>query len=175
MSGFFKIEITDADKLTAALKRFPAETQKALEQAGHDSARLILEVEGLRAYPPATAANSPGRVREVIFGTGRRATFRVGYYVRGRGAFVPVRGGEYRFLANSERYGSQWYTRKISGGVEIGNRASYAQYLAGDNQPDFMAAIGWRKLSEVAGEKLPEITELYNDRIGQLLARLDLN
>lgn len=174
MPDFFKIELTNSDALKKAFADFSKETNQYLSQAGQESAKLILETEGLRKYPPATAANEPGRTVEVTFGNGRTATFRRGYYVRGRGMFSPIRGGGYNFTASSERFGTQWYVLKIPGGVTIGNRASYAPFLAGDNQARAMGEIGWRKLTEVTQEKLPEITKIYDAWVDKLLIKVGL-
>ena len=174
MPDFFKIEISNSDALKKAFAEFSKESEKYLSQAGQESAKLILETSGLRKYPPATAANAPGRTKQVTFGNGRVATFRMGYYVRGRGMFSPTRGGGYNFTGSSERFGTQWYILKIPGGVQIGNRASYAPFLAGDNQAGAMGQIGWRKLTEVAGEKLPEVTRIYEAWVDKLLVKIGL-
>jgi hypothetical protein len=58
--------------------------------------------------------------------------------------------------------------------VVIGNRASYASYLGGDNQVGWAAGVGWRKLSEVAREKISEITRIYNAWIERLIKKVGL-
>lgn len=174
MADLIKIEVKNADLLKKAFAQFGKEADKYLSQAGQESAKLILETSGLRKYPPATAANAPGRTKQVTFGNGRVATFRMGYYVRGRGMFSPTRGGGYKMTGSSERFGTQWYVLKIPGGVTIGNRASYAPFVSGDNQAGAMGGIGWRKLTEVGQEKLPEITKVYDAWVDKLLVKVGL-
>ena len=48
MPDFFKIELTNADALKKAFADFSKETNQYLSQAGQESAKLILETEGLR-------------------------------------------------------------------------------------------------------------------------------
>jgi hypothetical protein len=175
-----RIEITNADKFKAALKRFQVDTRWALTAAGLEAARAILDTRGLRAYPPATAANKPGRTKQVTFKGGKTATFRMPYYVRGNGTFSPVRGGGYKFEGNSQRYGTQFYPAKNATSlpdpyhVVIGNRASYASYLGGDDQVGWAGRIGWKKLSDVAREKVTEITRIYNTWIEILIKKVGL-
>lgn len=163
----FKIELQNADKLQAAISKFPREAQRYLSAAGKEAAELILNTEGLRKYPPSTEANEPGRTVTVTLG-GKEVTFRRGYYIRGRGMQVPVRGGGYRSLGNSERLGSQWFVQREGYGTAISNRASYARYVVGDEQASWMAVIGWRKLGDVATQRLTEITEIYTRWVDKL-------
>ena len=168
MSDFIKVEIEGADELAAALDKFPRQAQKYLSAAGKEAAEAILKTDGLRRYPAATAANSPGRTKQVIL-DGKEVTFRVGYYIRGRGAQVPVRGGGYKSLGNSERLGTQWFVQREGHSVVIANRASYARYVVGKQQARWMEVIGWRRLDLVAVEKLPQITEIYQGWVDKLI------
>lgn len=150
----FHIETEGIEKVTAALDRFPREIQHYLGQAGDEAAkRVIFEAPGLKKYPPATAANQPP----------------VPYYVRGRGTET-ARGN----LGNSQRYGTQWYVETKGFYTEIGNRATYAKYLAGDEQARAMARIGWRKLVDVAQEKIGDITKVYQAWVDKLIRDLGL-
>jgi hypothetical protein len=167
-----KLEIKGIEIIRALVNQFPQEISNSLWGAGREAAQEILKTQGLRKYPPADAANQPGRTKVVTFGNGRAATFRMGYYIRGRGFQAPTRGGGYRNLANSERYGTQWYVNRDGYKTEIGNRASYAHWLAGDDQARAMGARGWRKLLDVVAEKLPAITSIYQQWIDKLLNKL---
>lgn len=152
---FIRIEVQNLDKLQRAVDKFPKATGKYLQGAGKEAAsRVILPTEGLKKYPPATAANQPP----------------VPYYIRGRGTMT--KSG---LRATSERFGTQWYTKaadKFS--TEIGNRASYAQYLSGDNQAAHMERKGWKKLTGVVADKMTQIVTVYNTWITKLLNDIGL-
>ena len=81
----------------------------------------------------------------------------------------PVKGGGYKDLANSERLGTQWTIERQGYNTLIGNRASYAGWVHGDGQADYMGRIGWRKLFEVADENLELITEIYQKWVYKLI------
>jgi hypothetical protein len=77
----------------------------------------------------------------------------------------------------SERYGTQFYTQIPTGTMNtiIGNRASYAPFLADDDrQARAMAKKGWRKLWDVAKEKTGEITRIYQGWINRLIRKYNL-
>ena len=152
--NMIKIQVIGLDKVMAKLNRFPREIARYLGQAGEDAAkRVILKTRGLQLYPPATAANRPPTP----------------YYIRGRGTQYKTRN-----LGNSERYGSQFFTKSEGYTTEIGNRSSYAVYVGGEKQPEHMAGKGWRKLLEVAQEKMSQITKVYQAWIDKLIHDLRL-
>ncbi len=168
------IKVDGLDAIKRNMGKFGKDIERYMAQAGQQSATELLKVEGLQKYPRFTAANQPGRTKDVTFPGGRTATFRMGYYVRGRGAQVPVRGGGWKSLNNSERLGTQWTVRKIKMGVRIGNRASYAPFVHGEDQAGAMGAIGWKQLTETAEDKSRRITEIYQIWIYKLIGDLDL-
>jgi hypothetical protein len=141
MSDPFEIKIEGADKIVAGLTKFPEEITTNFKRAGEEAATEIIMTEGLKVYPPKTAANAPPTP----------------YYIRGTGTQYKSRNA-----GNSEDYKNQFYAKPINGGTMIGNRASYAKYLAGEEQARAMAKIGWRKLYDVAKEKLTQITTIFN-------------
>ena len=148
MSNVLDIEINGADKIIAGLDKFPEEIIRNFEMAGNEAGEEIIQTQGLAKYPPKTAANAPPTP----------------YYIRGTGTqYKSHNRGE------SEDYKSQYYVKTTGMGTVIGNRASYATYLAGDktsgsphDQAQAMKKIGWRKLIDVAKEKLTKITVIYN-------------
>ena len=150
-----RITVTGLDKIHAAFERFPHEIAQYLQQAGDEAAKTeILHERGLQSYPPATAANAPPTP----------------YYVRGRG--TQYKSGN---KGESERYGTQFYVESRGYlNTEIGNRSSYAKWLAGEEQAQAMAKIGWRKLLDVAKEKVPQITKVYQLWIDKLIRDLGL-
>lgn len=150
-----KVEVKGLKELQAAIAKFPKQAGIYLAKAGEESAkRVILPTEGLQKYPPAGAANSPPTP----------------YYIRGRGMQYKS-----KLIASSERLGTQWTVKRGSSfTTEIGNRASYAKWVHGDDQAHFMAPKGWRKLKEVATENMDKITKVYNAWVGKLLKDLHL-
>lgn len=165
-----ELSITGIDVIMRNLDKFKAEIDRYLGAAGQQAAQEILRTPGLKQYPPATTANAPGRTKIVTFRGGKTASFRMGYYIRGRGMQTPTRGGGYKDLANSERLGTQWTVTRSGRNTKVGNRSSYAPYVHGDQQPDYMAAIGWRKLDEVADENIVRINEIYQEWINKLIS-----
>lgn len=153
MADDYRIEIIGLDRITAALKNYQDKIDLYLGQAGDESAKLVLRQPGLKKYPPATAANKPP----------------FPYYIRGRGTQTKTRN-----LGNSEKYGTRFYTAVKGREVTVGNSASYAKWLAGDTQAAHMGRIGWRKLSDVVNEKLPEIRNIYQKWVNKLAKDMGL-
>ena len=150
-----RIKITGLDKLIKAFDRFPREIARTFSQAGHEAAeQVILPTQGLRNYPPPTDANAPPTP----------------YYKRGTGTVTSVTTHH-----TSEVLKKRWHVRRTgSGSVQIGNVASYAQFVHGDEQAKAMAKIGWRKLLDVAKEKRKGITAVYQAHVTGLIKRLGL-
>ena len=127
-----------------AFRKFPQALKRNMQAAGKEAASdVIFPTPGVKRYPPSTAANQPP----------------VPYYKRGKGTQYKKRN-----LGNSERYGTKWTAKPDSDGykTEVGNTASYGKYLGDEDlQAQHMAAIGWRKLKEVAEEKWAEIQLRY--------------
>ncbi len=153
MPDAIEVHVDGLEKLVAGMDRFGREIATDIGAAGEEAADEILDTTGLRRYPDATAANAPPTP----------------YYIRGRGTQT-AHGN----LGNSERYGTQFYVRRESFTTIVGNRASYAEHLAGEQQARAMGRIGWRKLIDVAREKLPQIERIYQGWIDRLIARLGL-
>jgi hypothetical protein len=147
------VKVIGLDKLRQALQDVPDELERTVKGAGNEIGETILRTEGLREYPPATEANSPPTP----------------YYIRGRGMQYK-RGNNH----SSERLRAQYYVETHGTDITIGNRASYAGWVSGEEQARAMGAKGWRKLLEVAEEKLPEITRIYNDWVERGLKKLGL-
>ena len=161
--------------LQAAMTRFGAQVTKYMGAAGREIAEdIILPTEGLRKYPPADAANAPGRYKTVTFSNGNTVNFRMGYYVRGKGMYQPTRGGGYKLAQGSERYGTQFYTKANQAEITIGNRASYARYSGGENQAGHMGARGWKRLIDVAEANIGRITARYSLWVDKLLRDVGL-
>ena len=154
--GIIGIKIDNLDVVKANLDKLTDDFPKTFADAGEASAREILDTVGLRSYPPETASNRPP----------------VPYYVRGVGM-------QYAWGNNqsSEQYGEKFTVESnpMKYKTVIGNKAAYASRLAGENQSPKLAAKGWRKLYEVAVEKLPIIAKIYNDWINALIRKHGLS
>ena len=148
-----QVELEGLDELQAKFEKFPTQVARNLSQAGHEAGTEVLDTKGLRRYPPATAANKPPTP----------------YYIRGRGTQYASgnRGG-------SERLGTQFYIKRIGYNTEIGNPASYAKWVVGEQQASAMAPKGWRKLFDVATEKLPKIQKIFQAWIDKTLREVGL-
>ena len=148
------ITVEGIDKVAAALHKFPTEIAGYVEKAGNEAAnRVILKQKGLRKYPPATSANQPPTP----------------YYIRGRGTQT-AHGN----LNNSERLGTQFYTEAQGYITAIGNRASYAPFVVGEEQARAMGAKGWRRMYDVANEQISNITKVYQAWINKAIKDLGL-
>jgi len=153
MADSVTIQIIGLDKLKAKFSELSSEIRETNGAAGKEAAEVILNTTGVRSYPPETAANHPPTP----------------YYVRGYG--MQYAGGN---NGASERYGTQFTVESDTFTTTIGNRASYGVYLGGNPNAKAMARIGWRSLVEVANEKIPEITRIYQGWINRLIKRVGL-
>ena len=153
MPDNFSIKIEGMEKIEKLAKQFPVEVRKNMRAAATEATkRAILPTVGLQKYPPATAANQPPEP----------------YYRRGLG--TQTKSGN---TGSSERLGTQWYMRNAGTmGLEVGNRASYARWVHGEDQAGHMAAIGWRKLVDVAKEKTAEIQAIFDKWIKYTITKL---
>jgi hypothetical protein len=149
-----RIEVKGLDELLAKFDKFPKQIARNMSQAGHEAAnRVILNTEGLKAYPPASEGN-------------REPT---PYWIRGRG--LETDKGN---LNNSERMGTKWTTKREGFNTMIGNSASYAKWVHGDDQAKAMAGHGWKKLFEVAKDKLSQIQKVYQAWVDKTIKELGL-
>ena len=158
-----RIEIKGLDKLVAAFEKFPKQIARAMSQAGHEAGRdVILPTPGLKKYPPKTAANTPPEP----------------YYIRGRG--MQYKSGN---TGGSERLGTQWSVLRRGAQTYIGNRASYAQWVHGDEQGEGQAMQmgraakrpkGWARLRGVVQDKMAKITRVYQNWVDKVIRDLGL-
>ena len=161
------IKVIGLDKIIAAFDQFPREIWKNMKQAGHESAmRVILPTEGLQKYPPG----GPGAPQAQNWTDKQRRYF---FWALNAGIIeVPYRRGQ---SPNSERLGTQWHARQTDLSMTLGNRASYAPYLHGrESQSPYMANRGWRKLWDVAQEKVKDIGKVYQAWVNKTIKDLGL-
>jgi hypothetical protein len=153
MSDDFSFKVEGIDKLAANLDRLGRKLLVYMAEAGKKSADVILETRGLEKYPPETPANLPPTP----------------YYVRGRG----TQYASY-LKPTSENLGKKWYRKVAGSSTRIGNVASYAKWVHGDEQAEAMKKIGWRKLTDVATEKFTMIKKIYQDWVNKAIRELKL-
>jgi hypothetical protein len=107
-------------------------------------------------YPPATAANRPGRVDA----NGRP----MGYYIRGTGYFNAA-GAQTSY---SETLGKKWTTTTKNGGYTgiVGNNASYAAYVQDEeSQAPVHKRTGWGTVQGVARAEMEKLKAIIKNII----------
>lgn len=156
------------DRDVAAIQKkidaIPNELDRNWAAASDEAAKEILMSPGIVDYPiQKIGVPQPFKTdksRRYFFAALRRGEITVPYR-RGQG--------------KSQTYGKQWYVETSGMTATIANRATYARYLAGETeQSAYMKARGWRKIKEVADEKLPEIIKIYEGWTGRALKNLKL-
>lgn len=160
------IEIKGLEELRAKFAKMKRNLSSTLSAAAQDAAyAVILKPRGSGdnnpLYPPETAANKAGRV----YPDGRP----MGYYVRGRGWYAPGRAGSYKLIGGSEKMGSAFTVKRIGYGAVIGNTASYAPHVIGENQASRMKQIGWKSLLAVAQESVEKIKKVFDVWVNKAL------
>jgi hypothetical protein len=93
------------------------------------------------------------------------------YYTRGEGMQYKT-----TIRRTSENLGDNWVVSQQHGGyyTKIGNRVSYAKYVHGDQQAHWMKRIGWKKLKDVADDKMPRIRVIYQKWINRAIKKAGL-
>lgn len=164
----FNVEMDEASlrELQAKFAAISSELERNWARASEEVAHEIVEVEGLKQYPINTAgAPQPfksDKSRRYFFAALRRGEIE-----------VPYRRGQ---SPGSETYAKRWYVEVSGLTATIGNNASYARYLSHETeQSGYMAARGWRKLKEVAEEKLPDIIKIYEGWTGRAMKNLGIS
>ena len=158
-----RIDVSGVDKISELITRFPGHLQEALEAAGKETASEILETEGIRKYPPVQLPRPAMPMTEKQ----RRWFF---YALKNNLIDVPYnRGG-----TNSQKFGSQWYVEQSHYTTTIGNRSGYGGYLVGENQAQYMASLGWRKLTDVAADKTNKIKTIYEGWLNRAVEKSGL-
>lgn len=167
MTSEITIDTKELNYLISKLKKMKTTLARYLSQMAHEAGEFVIKQPGLKRYPRSTEANQPGR-------WSLKTHRPMGYYIRGKGWQSPrVSGGQvtgYKNMGNSERYGTQFYVKREGDHARIGNRASYAKWLADEHdQSKKMAAIGWKKLIDVAREQLQQIKRIFDKWIQKAL------
>ena len=159
-----KITIENLDKLREYLRKFPAEFKKASRDAALEAIdKELMGVEGFTAYPLKTAANAP----HPELGPPGTPYYKRGYGMERAGRIKP----RYNDL-KSQKYGTGWKSKRQEYGAMLGNKATYGKYLGGDEQVSWAARYGWRKVRDIAHEKLPRIGEIFGKWYRKLVADL---
>ena len=151
------IKVEGIERIQAALTKFPRQIGIYVGKAGQEAAKnVILRTQGLQQYPPAGAGNRPPYP----------------YYQRGLGTWT----SQQHNTGKSENLGKQWYVNRDLSAytTEIGNRASYAKWVHGEEQNRYMPFLGWKRLRQVAEEKIVQITKVYQAWINKCINDLGL-
>jgi len=149
------IEIRGLDKLLKAFHKFPKEIARAMSQAGHMAANEVLKTKGMGSnYPPAGPGSTPPTP----------------YYKRGTGHMYASGGTD----GKSENLGKKWYVKREGYKTRIGNTASYAKYVHGEEQAGVMGRLGWLKLYETFESKKAKITKVYQQMVDRTIRKLGL-
>ena len=157
----FDIRLThNASVVKKALRDFRDEMFRAVYMAGREASAKILNTTGVKKYPaePTTRHSPPSA------------------YLRGIG-YIRKDGSVSK---GSERYGTQWNVKSYKERMItiIGNRASYAPFLGGDDQArninKNIPGQGWQKLGDVADDKINQIAGIYNEWIKRALKKVGL-
>lgn len=113
-------------------------------------------IDAVSPYPNKTVANSPENP------SGR-------WYERGYGPrWRRKRTGGVGGRRTSENLSKKWGIVVRGSQVQIGNTASYAEYVQGEKQAGFHASRGWKKLQDVAEQRLPEVVDALRKQIDRI-------
>lgn len=69
----------------------------------------------------------------------------------------------------SENLGKQWYVKSSDFSAEVGNRASYAEFVHGERQAKFHGARGWRKLLVEANAESDNLEHQIEKKIASIV------
>lgn len=148
------VQITiNSELLMKALQEAPRQLLKNMPVAGMEALKIVLDTTGIRAYPPETEANFPPTP----------------YYIRNTGTQYTSYNDQ-----SSETYGKRWDVSASGYTAKAENTASYAPYLVGEQQAAHMARIGWRKLGDVAREKMQRLGAVYEKWVAYSLREAGL-
>ena len=149
------IEVRGLEELKIKFAKLKRDLSKYMADAAVDATKSVILLprgggggKEHALYPPETAANKAPEP----------------FYIRGVGMQYK-KGNSYK----SEKLGSSFIVKKVGYGARIGNNASYAPYVIGDNQSRRMKEIGWTKLIDVAKENLDKIKKVFQVWIDKAL------
>ena len=148
------VEIKGLEELKQKFGGVPPMLRSRLARAGTRYAPVLMDTQGVRTYPPTTAANMEPTP----------------YYIRGTGTqYASYNKGE------SEQYNLRFTVESRETTTIIGNTASYAKWLAGEySQALAMARIGWKKLIDAAKETRTQMLHIYSEEVDNALKALRL-
>lgn len=135
------IQVKGLTEIEAKLKAVGKKLSSYMSAAAMEASKDLLAHEGLQKYPPETDANKPPTP----------------YYVRGYGMQYKS-----KMVYKSEKLGASFTTKKISYGARIGNNASYAPYVIGNQQARHMKRIGWLNIFEFAKSQTGNIKKTFD-------------
>ena len=71
----------------------------------------------------------------------------------------------------SENLSKQWYVKSTDFAAEVGNRASYSEFVHGEKQASFHGARGWRKLSDEVAREVDNLEHQIEKKIVSLVPK----
>ena len=150
-----EIKITGLKEIERKLNAIPGQLRRVQDELSGAAARIVLADRGggKPLYPPTTEHNQPPAP----------------YYERGVGEHW-LTYTDY----TSERMHEKFITETRGWATHIRNTASYSPDVIGDTQMPLMKQIGWRKLIDVAREKVPEITKAWNRIVNKAIKQAGL-
>lgn len=150
-----EIKITGLKEIERKLNAIPGKLRLMQDELTGSASRIVLTDRGggKPFYPPTTEHNQPPTP----------------YYERGVGEHWATHV-EY----NSERMHEKFITESRGWASHIRNTASYSPDVIGSTQKPLMKEIGWRKLIDVAREKVPEITKAWNRIVNKAIKQTGL-
>jgi len=164
MADGIGITITGANTVMATLN--PERAMRGVK-SGIKKATVHVKAK-IAKYPPATEANRPGRIR-----MGRA----MGYYVRGSGWMEPTtKNGiatNYILRATSEQLGRKWTQKLVDTGLTgiVGNKASYARWVQGDDQALIHGKRGWKTTDQIIEQEAARVNAIVNKELESVFLR----
>jgi hypothetical protein len=160
------IRIKNLKEIQIALAKFPRYMKAVQHEFSRAASEVVLADQGGNKpfYAPETSHNRPPEI----------------YYERGVGSHYVN-----RIEHTSEQMDKRFYTKTSGFNTHIGNTASYAHYVIGDDQtynsrtdhhgyPIGMAQIGWQKLINAARKGKQAIADRWDDIVRRTLERVGL-
>lgn len=149
------VEIRGLDELTRRLDSFKdlKKVIPALEAGANHLEGVVKE------YAPKSEANKPG-------GPGSR------WYQRGFGPRWARKDGTWGGRKTSEVLRSRWAVQSKNHGLTwiIGNNATYAKYVHGEEQAHFHKDRGWKTIFDVVKQESDTVLNFVKDRVDRILA-----
>lgn len=150
-----EIKVKGLKELQAKFKKLPNRLEITFGQSLRKIFDLMMRDQGggKPYYPPETEHNRPP----------------VPFYIRGKGEEF----GGFNDLTSEQMNTKFYYTPEFPKAY-IGNTASYAGDVIGENQKPLFKEIGWMRLVDWVQRHMPQITAAFQDWVDATLKALKL-